>query len=296
MFQLQLPGGAMTLVFAVLILLAVSILGFLLVVLRRLTTADANTQLDSRAQPESGAAQGSETVTESSESQSTVEAAVTSGTLTPAFRRAVDGIVSISLVLLGVIAMVGGVGVARRADRTELTRLVEEEILQSDVLSDELFVEVVYNGLVWGGYGLFAAGAVILFTGLLLAIYRISLDRKGEPTPGPAPFTASNALAGAVVSIVTSSIPFSVVIGGLAAGYLQQGDSWAGLRVGLLSGLFLAVPLFIVLGAIIAGVVAAGLLVIGLLLFFGMLFSLLYAIILSALGGYVGGYLATRSR
>lgn len=297
MFQLQLPGGPMTVILTVLVLLAFVILGFLFVVLRRLSTVESNRQRDSKTEIEpNGTDSQSARVTDSPRNQTSQVEQVESETLSPAVRQAIDGIASILLILLGAIAVVAGLVLSRRADRTELTRLVEEEILQSDVLSDELFVEVVYNSMIWGGYGLFAAGILILLTGVLLVLYRLRLDRSAEPTPGSAPFTASNALVGVVVSIVTSSIPFSVVIGGVAAGYLQQGDSWAGFRVGLLSGLFLAVPLFIVLGAIIAGVVAAGLLVIGLLLFFGMLFSLLYAILLSALGGYVGGYLVTRSR
>ena len=101
-----------------------------------------------------------------------------------------------------------------------------------------------------------------------------------------------NALIGAVASFVLGFIPFSPVLGGAVAGYLQK-DS--GLRVGAISGGILMIPaalLFLFgsaflpfIGDIAAG---AGIFVIGLFVLVGVG---LYTVGLSALGGLIGVYL-----
>ena len=107
---------------------------------------------------------------------------------------------------------------------------------------------------------------------------------------------ALNALIGAAVTVVLTFIPFSSVLGGAVAGYLQGGEVGEGVRVGALSGAFAAVPMLVLvffLGSVLslgmmgaAGprMVFAG----GLVLVFGVLFALLYVVGLSAVGGAVG--------
>lgn len=110
---------------------------------------------------------------------------------------------------------------------------------------------------------------------------------------------AVNALIGAAVTIVLTFIPFSSVLGGGVAGYLEGGSFRDGVRVGTLSGLFAAVPaliLFFFLGSIVsfglmgmggARMIAAG----GVFVVFVFLAVLVYLIGLSALGGGVGAIL-----
>lgn len=102
-----------------------------------------------------------------------------------------------------------------------------------------------------------------------------------------------HALLGAVVTVLVSFVPLSPIVGGAVAGYLERRD---GLRVGAISGLIAAIPLFFVVlfGAMVVGVfvLGAGLAVLLLgSIAFG--FVAIYAIVLSALGGYLGEYLAT---
>lgn len=67
-----------------------------------------------------------------------------------------------------------------------------------------------------------------------------------------APNTLLNALIGGVVGVVLSFIPFSTVLGGGVAGYLEGGDYSAGAKVGALAGLVTLIPfLFIVIAVLL---------------------------------------------
>ena len=112
--------------------------------------------------------------------------------------------------------------------------------------------------------------------------------------------TLINALIGAVVAVVLAFIPFSTVLGGAVAGYLQGGDQSAAIKVGALAGVFAAIPLvfvMVLLGGIIpflpafgsAGAMGA---LFGIFAFVALLFALLYSVGLSALGGVLGRYVA----
>ncbi|MFC4358883.1 DUF5518 domain-containing protein [Halobium salinum] len=112
----------------------------------------------------------------------------------------------------------------------------------------------------------------------------------------------TNALIGAVVTVVLSFVPFSPVLGGAVAGYLQKRD---GARVGAVSGAMAAVPaLFVtVLGLLLfAGLaVVPGDDLLGAQIGFVLLALLVagvvlaYVVGLSAVGGIVGVALAERS-
>jgi ABC-type sugar transport system permease subunit len=106
----------------------------------------------------------------------------------------------------------------------------------------------------------------------------------------------TNALIGAVVSVVLSFIPFSPVIGGAVAGYLEGED---GVKVGGISGALAAIPMILVfvVGVSIFAIVPEGS-AMGFLVIVGLvgLIALLYTVLLSALGGFVGVYLADYQR
>ena len=58
--------------------------------------------------------------------------------------------------------------------------------------------------------------------------------------------TLLNALLGALVTVVLSFTGFSPILGGAAAGYLQQNGPGDGARVGALSGLVASLPVLLV--------------------------------------------------
>lgn len=104
--------------------------------------------------------------------------------------------------------------------------------------------------------------------------------------------TFVNALVGAVVTVLVSFVPFSPIVGGAVAGYLEGGD---GVRVGAISGLIAVIPLFflaftfLAIVGIVAIDVAVFLVFVGLFVF---AFVVTYTVALSALGGFLGEYLA----
>lgn len=109
-----------------------------------------------------------------------------------------------------------------------------------------------------------------------------------------------HALLGAVVTVVTSFVPFSPLIGGGVAGYLHGSGSGRGTKVGLVSGVIASLPLaaiFLFLfsimsfGSIYTGEFAGPLFVI-VLVGVILMFAALYIVGLSALGGYVGASFA----
>jgi len=110
-----------------------------------------------------------------------------------------------------------------------------------------------------------------------------------------------HALIGAVVTVVFSFVPFSPVLGGGVAAYLNDADTSDGVRIGALSGLIASIPL-ILLGflafAIFGIFTVGGPGMNGMALGIGGLFVLVlvgvvavaYTVGLSALGGYLGAY------
>ncbi|PSP61381.1 hypothetical protein BRC76_06160 [Halobacteriales archaeon QH_8_67_36] len=111
--------------------------------------------------------------------------------------------------------------------------------------------------------------------------------------------TLRNAVIGAVASIVLSFVPFSPVLGGAVAGYLQGGTRSDGLRVGAISGVLglLVGAAFFLIVVLFLGIFAIGTNAPSSFGIVGLLFllvagavSALYTIGLSALGGWLGNY------
>lgn len=116
--------------------------------------------------------------------------------------------------------------------------------------------------------------------------------------------TLVNAIIGAAVTVVFAFLPFSPVLGGTVAGYLQRGDYREGGKVGAISGILATVPIalfvtfvaaFLTIAPAVGGRTGVG-------LFFGFLFVviasffLVYTVGLSALGGVIGVALADEFR
>lgn len=113
-----------------------------------------------------------------------------------------------------------------------------------------------------------------------------------------------SALLGAVVSVVTSFVPLSPVVGGGVAGYLYAGSRNDGLRVGAVSGAIAAVPVVLLVALVFGGLgfvtvvedaLRTAALFVGLLLVVTLLVVALSAG-LSAVGGYLGVYVREERR
>lgn len=111
--------------------------------------------------------------------------------------------------------------------------------------------------------------------------------------------TTLNAVIGAAVAVFASFIPFSTLVGGAVAGYLEGGTSSDGLRVGAISGaiqmLFVVVmgAIFLVFfSAVLASSGGAELIGFGILFFLVVLaVTAVYTVALSAIGGWLGNEL-----
>lgn len=111
-----------------------------------------------------------------------------------------------------------------------------------------------------------------------------------------APNTLLNALLGGIVGVVLLFVPFSTILGGGVAGYLEGGDYAAGAKVGAIAGLVAFVPFVLVLGLGLALVPVTGApgpgiqfaLWVSVLLI--VLFAAAYTVGLSVIGGILGVY------
>lgn len=216
--------------------------------------------------------------------------------LTPEMRRTVDWLVALFLVLVGLGGVVLGAFLTTLADRDSIRELVQDDVIQSDFLSNEELVDTTLTVLLWGGIGIAVTGAVIVLGGIVAAAYRSRTDSRETGDHVQQPSLASNALLGAMIAVVASFVPFSPVLGGAAAGYLEQAEGWSGVRAGIFTGLFLAVPSTIFLSVLAIGLVADGVALVGLAVGLGVLFSIATSVAMTAIGGYAGGYLYQKER
>lgn len=210
------------------------------------------------------------------------------GTPPVLLRKSADWILSILLVVVGLGAGAVGLAVRGAANRDRISELVADETIQSDVLTEAELVDALYNLAWWGGLGLAVTGGLIAVVGVAYLAYRSRVRDR----PHGSPDTLSVGVIGAVVTAVLSFIPFSPVVGGGVAGYLQRGDAGAGARVGAVAGLIATLPVAVLLGFLVAGFVASGAGFVAGIAAVALGVSALFAVALSALGGYLGVYLA----
>ena len=114
--------------------------------------------------------------------------------------------------------------------------------------------------------------------------------------------TLTNAIVGALVSAVVGwFLPFGPLFGGMAAGYMQGGDTSSGLKVGSISGALGLIPallvgglVFVVISFFFLGVGATEFLaasfVTGFLVVVVLFGLAVYFVGFGALGGYIGNY------
>jgi hypothetical protein len=221
-------------------------------------------------------------------------------TETQVLSKGVDWLVTAILVLGGLLLGLLGLLFNSVADRAEIARLVAEGTIESTVLSDAELVDATYAVVWWGGLGLAVMGALLVVGGIGFFAYRRRTRRRRAELGITGPDTTTNAIVGAVVTVLTSFIPFSPILGGAIAGYLEGGSRMNGARAGGLSGAVASLPIvllfvFLIGGLVIASaevsfVVGAG--VVALILAISMLVAVTYMVLLSAVGGYIGVYLS----
>lgn len=113
--------------------------------------------------------------------------------------------------------------------------------------------------------------------------------------------TIINAIIGAIVGVVLSFLPFSTVIGGVVAGFLEGPNKRDGMIVGALAGAITFVPIAgmaaLMIGVLgfemsVAAAPTEGFAVAVFVILLLTLFLLVYTVGLSLLGGYLGAVLA----
>ncbi|QSG13023.1 putative membrane protein [Halapricum desulfuricans] len=215
----------------------------------------------------------------------------------------VDWLVGVVIALGGMALLVGG---------TAVRFVVDRELLAEDIESGQITVVVLERDLTeaetlefslevvnWTGLGLLVTGIGLVLFAIGYVVFRHRAHQNvGEGAPVDS--YQSSAVLGAVATAVLSFVPFSPILGGGLAGYLEQPASRRSVSVGALSGFLSMAPALVLLGFVTVGLYAgfatiqeAGL---GLVVVAGMLFGLLvvsaYGAGLGALGGFAGGRLA----
>lgn len=219
----------------------------------------------------------------------------------PQLPRYADWIVSGILVLIGLAFVFGGGALFMLADMELIAQGVEEGAIQSDVFTGQTLVDVTYATAWWSSVGFLVTGVATWVAAIGFVVYRRRERRRQDTTDEVLRSTGTNAVIGAVASIVLGFVPFSPVLGGAVSGYLEHGGRGANLKVGGFSGVLAALPVVLVLvfvfGGLIIGTVGANgssaLALFGVVLVVALLFSVLFTAALGALGGFIGGRIAT---
>jgi hypothetical protein len=221
-------------------------------------------------------------------------------TETQVLSKSVDWLVTAVLIFGGVLLGLVGLLFNVAADRAEIARLVAEGTIESTVLTEAELVDATYAFAWWGGLGLAAIGALLVVGGVAFFAYRRRTRRRRAELGITGPDTTTNAIVGAVVTVLVSFVPFSPVLGGAVAGYLEGGSRTQGARAGGLSGAVASLPIVLLFAFLIGGLVVAaaeisfgfGAGFVALILAISLLFAVAYMVLLSALGGYIGVYLS----
>lgn len=200
-------------------------------------------------------------------------------------RAVIDGAAGILLAFVGFAGISSGLMISAIADRGVIAQLVTDDTLRSRLLRDAELVELVYASLFWGGVGIAAAGGLLLVAAVVFLAVRIRMHRRREFQRS----VVADAVIGAAVTLVTSFVPFSPVIGGLISGHLFDQGPWQGIRVGIVVGILVAAPVVVIIGFVSAGFAMSGMLLPSLFLLLVGILSAGFTVVLGAAGGYLGG-------
>ena len=212
---------------------------------------------------------------------------VSSETVDTRRRKTIDIATGLVLVFIGMTGAVAGILISAIADRDEIAQLIADDVIQTEGIRDAAAIELLYGLLLWGGYGLTAASAIILIGAIIFTIARWRSYRRGTVEGS----LYTDGVVGAVITSVTSFLPFAPLIGGLVAGFLYRGDGWRGATVGVVVGILVMLPV-VVFGAVLAfGYIQHELFVASLGVVFVVVVTAMVTLVFAAVGGYIGGYL-----
>lgn len=215
----------------------------------------------------------------------------------------IDWILGVLVVLGGLGSLVGGSALTFLVDRDLLAEAIEDEAVTVTVgttdLTDAEAVDVADAVTSWVGIGLLVTGFATVLFGVGYVILRHRAHARYQ-RGGPITSYGAHAVLGGVATSVLSFLPFSPVIGGGLAGYLERSESDRTISVGTIAGLLPMVPVVVILLFVLVGVVS-GLLAVeqggaavvgGAGIFFALMVVATVGATLGALGGYLGGRLA----
>lgn len=221
----------------------------------------------------------------------------------PQLPEIVDWIAATVIALTGVALTVGGNALTFVVDRDMIEGGVESGqitviVFERDLTEAEM-LEFTLEVVTWTGWGLLVTGVALVLFAIGYVIVRHRAYRQTPATESAGSYR-SYAVLGAVATGILSFLPFSPVIGGAAAGYLERYETGRAVSVGALSGFLAMVPALVILVFVTFGLYAGLATVqysnLGILAATTMLFTLLftaaYGAGLGALGGFAGDRLA----
>ncbi|MEF8938134.1 MAG: hypothetical protein V5A32_09305, partial [Halovenus sp.] len=116
------------------------------------------------------------------------------------------------LVVAGLFVTTVGAGLYTLGDRDLITELVADGTITAPQLTDTELVDISVALSTWGGTGLILTGVLMVVAGGGFLLYRSRLRHRADRNR---PDTTTVAIVGAVVTGVTSFVPFSPILGGL---------------------------------------------------------------------------------
>jgi len=213
----------------------------------------------------------------------------TDATTDAAFGRTIDWAIGAVLGIVGVLVGLGGAMLYYGVDRPGVAEAVREADFESETLTEAEAVDALVALSDWSGIGLVVAGALTVAVGVAVVVVHGRARTEGSGTP-----TWILGVAGAMIGAILSFIPFSPLLGGAAAAYVDPDMSRSGLGTGVLAGVFATAPVLLVAVfagiGLFAGVPGAATVAVLTVLGVGLLGSAVYLVGLSALGGYVGAW------
>lgn len=207
------------------------------------------------------------------------------------FDRPFDWAVGALLAVAGLLSALVGGSLYYAIDRATVAGVVGAGEFRSDVLTEAQATDLLWALSQWVGLGLVALGVLGVVVGVAVVVAHGRAREDGRPTP-----RWILGVVGAMVGTLLGFVPLSPALGGAVAGYLDPDPAASGVGVGILAGLFAALPAFVLTLFVGVGLVTglpAGLVPVAtFVLAVVVLFSLAYIVGLSALGGWLGRRLA----
>lgn len=210
-----------------------------------------------------------------------------------AFSRTIDWAIGAVLGVFGALIALSGGALYAASSHTVVADVVQNGEFESDVLTEAEAIDLLVALGQWSGVGLIVTGLLLVALGVAVVVLHGRVREAGEPTPAWV-----LGVAGATVGAVLGFVPFSPVLGGATAGYLDSDRTASGLGTGTLAGVFgglpaLVVTVFVGVGLFV-GVPGELAPAAAALLGFTAVLTLLYFVALSAVGGYLGGWARKR--